>query len=239
VTLDYATARAVDDFVSGQAPAETEFWVRITAEPTIDDKHRTVVAVELGVEGAQQSIVSLCHETIRAYPSTLHDLDAHLIQGWSPGEWLLVHVEKPYPDKPRTRRYMIYAKKDRSQQKLGDAPPPSAERQADGPTSRGGISDGRNVQSSAEGTSPSQGPYKPQAGGGETAAEGGPYPSSQAEGPSVPQPQGTPPPAASPGKQQPCGHPKLDRVAYVRHPVTGEVSAWKCSVCGHLYEEAG
>ena len=61
MSLTYAMQRKVDDFCSGKSLAGYGYWVRVLAEPTINDRHMTVVRAELAYGEAGSLILSLIH----------------------------------------------------------------------------------------------------------------------------------------------------------------------------------
>ena len=104
--LTYAMQRKVDDFCSGKSLAGHGYWVRVLAEPTINDRHMTVVRAELAY-GEAGSLVTIGEHVMTVYPNTLDEFDTYLQGGFDPNEW--VHVEAAWqeygsPDKEGNRR---------------------------------------------------------------------------------------------------------------------------------------
>ena len=106
MSLTYAVQRKVDDFCSGKSLAGHGYWVRVLAEPTINDRHMTVVRAELAY-GEPGSLLTIGEHIMTVYPNTLDEFDTYLQGGFDPNEW--VHVEAVWqeygsPDKEGNRR---------------------------------------------------------------------------------------------------------------------------------------
>ena len=106
MSLTYAMQRKVDDFCSGKSLAGYGYWVRVLAEPTINDRHMTVVRAELAY-GEAGSLITIGEHVMTVYPNTLDEFDTYLQGGFDPNEW--VHVEAAWqeygsPDKEGNRR---------------------------------------------------------------------------------------------------------------------------------------
>jgi hypothetical protein len=247
----------------GAAEEEDQLWVSIIDEPDPLNTDQGRIEFQVMVHDTDMSVKQRLKFNV--YPSYVPDLlkkfrDPYC--GWQSEIYLLgAEINEASKAKPKRCLLRIWD----TQQKLSamhPPPKPASPGPVTAPTFASAPA-GNNTQGDNSETQRGAGQQASQEAGGENAlwhpAQCTPPPAAPPSDPTLSMRQAhertlrrdTMPSAAaatevhttaSPreaGKQQPCGHPLLDRTELVHEPIIDGIRCWRCSICGKLYEEAG
>jgi hypothetical protein len=219
----------------GEAQEGDQLWLSVREEPDPLDTDRGRVEFECMVHKADMSIDRRL--TMKCYPSYVPDLMAKFRDpycGWESEIYLLGAEKNP---KSKVGRY--YLRIWDTQQKLSAMHPPPQPSLPDKQRAGGAPEAAANSGS----LSPSETGPRQQL---DTPPPAAPSVSVPIDGAMVELKVDTMPAAAAEdsapesvgtglSKQQPCGHPLLDRIELP----SMHACDWVCTICGKLYEEAG